>query len=178
LQAVKKYSETELVDLLKQRQKSAFNYLYDKYAGSLYSIITNIVPDNDLANDVLQEVFIKIWRQIERYDSSKGTLFTWLLNIARNSSIDLIRSKNYQNYLVTGELTESIDGSAYMINTAIENIGLRAIVNRLKNKQKILIQLSFFEGFSHEEISNMLKLPLGTVKTRLRSVLIKLREAV
>ncbi|HEX8460116.1 MAG TPA: sigma factor, partial [Segetibacter sp.] len=77
------YQESELVTLLKQRDESAFNYLYDHYSGSLYSIILNIVPDRELANDLLQEIFVKIWRQIETYDSSKGRLFTWMLNIAR-----------------------------------------------------------------------------------------------
>ncbi len=83
--------------MLKQHQEPAFNYLYDHYSASLYSVILNIVPDKELANDVLQEVFLKIWRQIDTYDTTKGRLFTWMLNVARNASIDIIRSKNFQN---------------------------------------------------------------------------------
>jgi len=90
------YEESELVRLLRQRQEPAFNYLYDHYAGALYSVIISIVPDRELGNDLLQEVFVKIWRQIESYDSTKGRLFTWMLNIARNASIDAVRSKNFQ----------------------------------------------------------------------------------
>ena len=82
--------------MLKQRQETAFSYLYDHYSGSLYAVILNIVPDRELANDLLQEVFIKIWKQIDSYDQTKGRLFTWMLNIARNASIDVVRSKNYQ----------------------------------------------------------------------------------
>ena len=79
--------------LLKQRRESAFNYLYDNYSAALYSVIISIVPDRELSNDILQEVFVKIWRQIETYDVTKGRLFTWMLNIARNASIDALRSK-------------------------------------------------------------------------------------
>ena len=74
-----------------------YSYLYDNYAGALYSTIVGIVSDTELANDVLQEVFVKIWRQIDSYDAKKGRLFTWMLNIARNASIDTIRSKGFQN---------------------------------------------------------------------------------
>jgi RNA polymerase sigma factor (sigma-70 family) len=88
LEVVKKYDEPELVLLLKQRSQHSFSYLYDNYSGALHSIILNIVNEEELANDVLQEVFVKIWKQIETYDSSKGRLFTWMLNIARNASID------------------------------------------------------------------------------------------
>jgi len=94
LEVAKKYSESELVRLLQQRSQHVFSYLYDNYSGALLSIICNIVKDQELANDVLQEVFVKIWRQIESYDSSKGRLFTWMLNIARNASIDTVRSKS------------------------------------------------------------------------------------
>jgi len=97
LELVKKYSEPELIILLKQHDQSAFGYLYDNYAGALLSIIKNIISDNEIANDVLQEVFMKIWRQADSYDQTKGRLFTWMLNIARNTSIDMIRSKQYQN---------------------------------------------------------------------------------
>ncbi len=76
LEVVKKYNESELVLLLKQRQQSAFTYLYDNYSGALLSVIIGVVNDSELANDVLQEVYIKIWRQIESYDASKGRLFT------------------------------------------------------------------------------------------------------
>ena len=93
---VLKYSEQELVMLLKQRQQSAFSYLYDNYSGALYNVVLAIVPDRDMASDVLQEVFVKIWRQCESYDSSKGRLFTWMMNVARNASIDMLRSKGYQ----------------------------------------------------------------------------------
>lgn len=172
------YNESELVSLLKQRQEHAFNYLYDHYSGSLYSVIVSIVPDRELANDLLQEIFIKIWRQIESYDNAKGRLFTWMLNVARNASIDTVRSKNYQQGQQNRELTENLydDGGSSQTNT--DKIGLRKIVHNLKEEYKVLIELSYFEGYTQDEISKMLNIPLGTVKTRLRTALIQLKQVI
>ncbi|WP_457819724.1 RNA polymerase sigma factor, partial [Staphylococcus aureus] len=86
-------------------------------AGALYSTIVGIVSDTELANDVLQEVFIKIWRQIDSYDAGRGRLFTWMLNIARNASIDTIRSKGFQNSRANRELTENVYESAGSVET-------------------------------------------------------------
>ena len=88
-----KYTEAELIALLKSRQQPAFGYLYDNYSAALYAVVLAIVPDKEIANDVLQEAFIKIWRQIDSYDAAKGRLFTWMIHIARNASIDMVRSK-------------------------------------------------------------------------------------
>lgn len=178
MEVAKKYSETELVDLLRQRSQHIFSYLYDNYSGALHSIILNIVNDTDLADDVLQEVFVKIWKQIESYDSSKGRLFTWMLNIARNASIDTIRSKSYQNTRQNRELTDEAGQSAGTSEIRPEQIGLRKIVHNLKEEYKVLVELSYFQGFTQDEISKMMKIPLGTVKTRLRSALTQLREII
>src|SRR5712671_153110 len=98
------YSEQELVSALKAKDDQAFSYLYDHYSGALYSIIFQIVKTPESASDTLQEVFVNIWRKIESYDPLKGRLFTWMLNISRNASIDMIRSKNYQNGLKNQEI--------------------------------------------------------------------------
>jgi RNA polymerase sigma-70 factor (ECF subfamily) len=164
--------------MLKQHQESAFNYLYDHYSASLYSVILNIVPDKELANDVLQEVFLKIWRQIDTYDTTKGRLFTWMLNVARNASIDIVRSKNFQNSQQNRELTESVYEAGGSTETDIDKIGLRKIVHKLKEDYKVLIELSYFQGYTQDEISKMLSIPLGTVKTRLRTALIQLKQVI
>ncbi|HSU49440.1 MAG TPA: sigma-70 family RNA polymerase sigma factor [Segetibacter sp.] len=172
------YQESELVLLLKQRHEHAFSYLYDHYSGSLYSVIVSIVPDRELANDLLQEVFIKIWRQIESYDNAKGRLFTWMLNVARNASIDAVRSKNFQQSKNNRELTENVYDEGGSIQTNTDRIGLRKIVHRLKDDYKVLVELSYFEGYTQDEISKMLNIPLGTVKTRLRTALIQLKQVI
>jgi len=173
-----KYTETELVALLKQRQQNAFGYLYDHYSGALYNVILAIVSDRELASDVLQEVFIKKWKQAESYDATKGRLFTWMMNIARNASIDLLRSKSYQNSRQNRELSETVYDSAGVTATNIDLIGLRKLVHSMKEEYKVLVELSYFKGFTQDEISKMLDIPLGTVKTRLRGALLQLRELV
>lgn len=164
--------------MLKHREQSAFRYLYDHYSGALYSIILNIVPDKDLASDVLQEVFIKIWKQIESYDNIKGRLFTWMLNVARNASIDAVRSKGYQKSQQNRELTENVYYAGGSTETNTDKIGLKKVVNSLKEDYKVLIILSYFEGFTQDEISKMLGIPLGTVKTRMRSALSQLKQLI
>jgi RNA polymerase sigma factor (sigma-70 family) len=173
-----RYTESELVMLLKQRSQSAFNYLYDNYSGALYSLILSILPDKELANDVLQEVFIKIWRQIEQYDAEKGRLFTWMINISRNASIDTLRSKGYHSQKQNRELTESVYSAAGTINIETDKIGLRKLITGLKEDHKVLIELAYFQGYTQDEISKLLNIPLGTVKTRLRTALIQLREVL
>ena len=172
------YTENELVSLLKSRDSKAFSYLYDNYSGSLYTILAQFVEDMDTANDVLQEVFINIWRKIESYDPVKGRLFTWMLNIARNASIDTLRSKGYQNTQKNQSLQENSDwaqaGGVMALN--VDNIGLKKSVDRLKKEYRVLIDLAYFKGYTHEEIAQIESIPLGTVKTRIRSALIQLRE--
>lgn len=171
------YSEQELLSLLQQRSDTAFSYLYDNYSGALNGIINQIVPESETANDVLQEVFVSIWRKIESYDPAKGRLFTWMLNIARNASIDKIRSRSYRNNLKNQTLAENVNDplNLQVIKPVYDNIGLRKIVSQLKEEQRILIELSYFQGFTHEQIAKVMNIPLGTVKTRIRSALIQLR---
>ncbi|MFN3793669.1 MAG: RNA polymerase sigma factor [Chitinophagaceae bacterium] len=178
MEAVQQYSETELVYLLKQRSESAFSYLYDNYAQSLNAVILNIVPDHDLVQDVLQEVFVKIWKQIESYDAQKGRLFTWMLNIARNAAIDLVRSKGYRKQQQSGELTDRNAESAGSSQVATDHIGLRKLVYQLKEEQRILVELAYFQGYTQDEIAQLLNIPLGTVKTRLRAALTQLRSSI
>jgi len=172
------YNEQELVALLKAKDESSFGYLYDHYSGALYSIVLQIVADQEMASDVLQEVFVNIWKKIDSYDSSKGRLFTWMLNVARNLSIDMIRSKAYQNNrknqdIADGAFAESVGA---VLQPGTDNIGLRKTVEKLKPEHRVLIDLAYFKGYTHEEIAEAEGLPLGTVKTRIRSALIQLRE--
>lgn len=175
MEVSKKYSESELINLLQQRGQQVYNYLYDNYSGALLSIIYNIVKDQELSNDVLQDVFVKIWRQIDTYDSNKGRLFTWMLNIARNTAIDTVRSKGFQNSQKNRELTESVYVSGGTSEIQTDQIGLKKLVYQLKEDHRVLIDLSYFQGFTQDEISKMMNIPLGTVKTRLRTALIQLR---
>jgi RNA polymerase sigma-70 factor (ECF subfamily) len=173
------YTEQQLVLALKERNNQAFAFLYDNYAGALYSIIKQIITDNnELASDVLQEVFINIWRKIESYDQTKGRLFTWMLNIARNASIDTLRSKSYQNSQKNQELPDNVykGGTNQTTQQNVDNIGLKKVLEKLKPEHRVLVELAYFKGFTHEESADMMAIPLGTVKTRIRNALLQLRE--
>jgi len=175
-----KYTEQELVSLLLKQNDQAFSYLYDNYSPALFGIINQIIADKDIAADVLQDVFINIWKKINSYDDTKGRLFTWMLNIARNAAIDKIRSRPYQDNLKNQPLTENVNSvtANIVVNPQMNDIGLKRQVNKLKEDYRVLIDLSYFQGFTHEEISKILNLPLGTVKTRIRSALIQLRTLI
>jgi RNA polymerase sigma factor (sigma-70 family) len=174
-----KYSEQELIAMLQQRNDQSFSYLYDNYSAALYGIINQVIPDKEIANDVLQEAFINIWKKIGSYDASKGRLFTWMLNVARNAAIDKLRSKGYQHNIKNQPLTENVhDISGQSVQTNIDNIGLKKVISTLKTEHRILVELSYFQGYTHEEIAKALDMPLGTVKTRIRSALIQLRTLI
>jgi len=172
------YLESELVSLLKSRDTAAFNYLYDHYASALYGVILPIVNEHEIANDILQEVFLSIWKKIDTYDASKGRLFTWMLNIARNASIDVLRSKSFQNSRKNQPLAETVNwGNSYQVfQPDPETIGLHKLLEKLKEEHRVLIELAYFKGYTHEEIAEIEGLPLGTVKTRIRNALIQLRN--
>ena len=173
------YSEQELVTLLQQQDEKAFSYLYDNYSGALFSIINQIVPNKETASDVLQEVFINIWRKIDTYDPAKGRLFTWMLNVARNAGIDKIRSKSFRDNLKNQPLPNDVNSYAnHSVKMNMDDYGLRKMIGKLREEQKVLIELSYFQGFTHEEIAKSLNIPLGTVKTRIRSALIELRTLI
>lgn len=169
------YGEPELVEKLKGQDNQAFSYLYDNYSAALYGIVKQIVGDSELSNDVLQEVFVNIWKKIDSYDPTKGRLFTWMLNIARNASIDKTRSKNFQQSLKQVPLTES-EMAHPVVRPGIDDYGLKKVIYKLKAEQRMLIDLSYYQGYTHDQIAKALNIPLGTVKTRLRAALSQLRN--
>lgn len=174
-----KYDEAQLVALLNEQNNDAFNYLYDNYSGALFTIINQIVPDKDTASDVLQDVFVNIWKKISSYDASKGRLFTWMLNIARNAAIDKVRSKGYRDGQRNQPITESVNsGVSISANPEVADVGLKKVLTKLNDDSRRLIDMSYFQGFTHEEIAKMLGIPLGTVKTRIRTAIIQLRTMI
>ncbi|HSF45507.1 MAG TPA: RNA polymerase sigma factor [Chitinophagaceae bacterium] len=169
------YTEHELVELLRLKSQEGFSYLYDNYSGALYAVIVSIVTEKEQAAEILQDVFLKIWKQIPTYNEQKGRLYTWMMQITRNTAIDHIRSRGHKDQQKNRELSDSVfelGGSDFNP----DKIGLRQIVHKLKEEYRELVELSYFHGLTQEEISKSLDMPLGTVKTRMRSALIQLRE--
>ncbi len=143
----------------------------------LYGIINKVVFDEETAADVLQEAFVKIWNNIGQYDASKGRIYTWMLNIARNAAIDKLRSKGevMRAKIQTGD--DIVNNAQRDRNTeqATDTIGLRKMVAALKPEYEVIVSMAYFQGFTLDEISKTLNIPLGTVKTRMRAAMQQLR---
>ncbi|TDB65790.1 RNA polymerase sigma factor [Arundinibacter roseus] len=165
------YSEEDLVASLKQNNREAYEYLYERYSGALFSVICKVLRDEEKAEDVMQDAFLKIWKSITSYDPAKGRLFTWMLNIARNSAIDAVRSEGRKPIL--DDITENLDrteqNASYQPSTS--TLDLKALVENLKPERKLLVDLVYFQGYTQEEVSKELNIPLGTVKSRIRTAL-------
>lgn len=170
-------TQEELLPLILKKDDRAFTLLYDMYSKSLFSVISNLVSDREEAEDVLQESFVKIWKNIETYNDSKGRLYTWMLNITRNTAIDKLRSKGFNNKqknLSSDNFVHLLDDSNKMTNR-IDTIGIQEFVKKLKPKCIQLLDLLFFKGFTQQEASEELEIPLGTVKTQNRNCINDLR---
>jgi RNA polymerase sigma-70 factor (ECF subfamily) len=171
-------TEEELVQALRDREKIAIEALYDMYSASLMGVIARIVIDEAIAEDILQETFIKIWNSFQSYSTEKGRLFTWMVNIARNLAIDKVRSKDFKNQNKNQELENNVTFIDEQVNTVYkpELMGIKDLVEKLKPEQKIILNLVYFKGYTHVEVAEELDMPLGTVKTRLRMAIMQLRK--
>jgi RNA polymerase sigma-70 factor (ECF subfamily) len=173
-----KTQEGEILRLLEAGDDRAVKLLYDKYAVALHAVIFRIVQSREIAEELLQETFVKIWRGISSYDPAKGRLYTWMLNIARNLAIDCTRSSSFKQE----SKTQTIENSVHTINTVHavqfepDHIGIKELTERLRPEQKELIDLIYFYGFTQAEAAVKLKIPLGTVKTRVRNAVSELRK--
>ncbi|GIZ08149.1 RNA polymerase sigma factor [Flavobacterium sp. UMI-01] len=170
-------TQEELLVLIYKKDDKAFTYLYDMYSKSLFSVINVLVKNTEEAEDVLQEVFVKIWKNMDSYNESKGRFYTWILNIARNTSIDRLRSKNFNNSqknLSSDNFVHLLDDNTKLTNK-VDTIGLQEFVKRLKPKCIQIIDLLFFKGYTQQEAADELEIPLGTVKTNNRNCINDLR---
>ena len=172
-----KLSEQEIVALLLKQDEKGFNYLYDNYAGAIYGIITKVVSEKDYADEIIQDVFVKIWKNIVQFDPEKGRLYTWMINLARNTAIDYVRSKGYQNQQKNQTIPEFVNESEqYATTTNVDHIGMKDILAQLKSDWRELIELAYFKGYTQQEIAERLDIPIGTIKTRTRNALIELKR--
>ena len=154
--------------------------LYDRHGRLIYSLALRILRDQSDAEDIVQEVFSQAWRQAARYDASRGNPVAWLLNLTRSRAIDRLRRRRARPdaaadpaTLDLADLSQPIDEQIALSHQAER---IRAAVGELSLLQRVAIELAFYEGLTHVEIADRLELPLGTVKTRIRQGLLKLRE--
>jgi RNA polymerase sigma-70 factor (ECF subfamily) len=164
------------VSALKRNERTAFDFLYDHYSGALFNIIIKTLRDEERAADVLQESFLKIWKNIASYNPEKGRLFTWILNIARNGAIDAIRMEGRKPAMTDIDDRTAQNEPDSGQDSMVASSDMKAIVNMLRPERKILIDMAYFQGYTHEEISEELNIPLGTVKSRIRTALQELKN--
>ncbi|SFH40918.1 RNA polymerase sigma-70 factor, ECF subfamily [Pedobacter insulae] len=152
--------------------------LYDMYSGALLGVISRIVIHTEIAEDLLQETFVKIWNSASSYDSSKGRLFTWMMNVARNLSIDKLRSKDFKNAAKNQDIENNVDfiDEQKRVTFNADTLGLKELVTKLKPEFKNVLDMIYFKGYTHVEAAEELNLPLGTVKTRIRMAILELRK--
>ncbi|MDN3203434.1 RNA polymerase sigma factor [Algoriphagus sediminis] len=171
--------EERITYLMADQDKKALTLIFDNYGSLLLNVIMRVIKDRMMAEDVLQQVLIKVWNHSNTFDSNKGSIFTWLVTISRNAAIDKTRTKDFR-------LTQESERSVELVNITerkiaedpIEKMYVDQLVNQLPEEQKKLISMSFFEGYSHREISDSLDMPLGTVKTRIRLAINHLRGVI
>jgi RNA polymerase sigma-70 factor (ECF subfamily) len=167
--------EKHIVELLQERNDKAISLLYDNYGDTLLGVAKKVVRSDDLAQDVLQESFVKIWKKADSYDPSKAKLFTWLFRITRNTAIDKLRSINTKS-----DKEIQIDVSdVYTLgveSTKPELMDVQDHLDKIEQKYRIVLDALFFQGMTQQEASEDLDIPLGTIKSRLKIGLRELRK--
>ncbi len=167
--------ERHIVELLHEQNEKAISLLYENYGDTLYGVAFKVVKNEELAQDVLQESFIKIWKKGNSYDSTKAKLFTWLFRITRNTAIDKLRSLSSKS-----DKEIQIDVSD-VYNLGIESIrpefmDIRQNLEKIEPKYQIVLDALFFQGMTQQEASDELDIPLGTIKSRLKIGLRELKK--
>lgn len=161
-----------------KKDQSILDYLYSHYSGALYGVVFRILKKEETAEEVLQDVFLKIWDKIDGYDADKGKLFTWMVNIARNQAIDKTRSKEISKSKKTDDLDVLVNRFDRQENFEIpvDTIGLKEVLQKLPQDQLFVVSQLYLKGYSQSEVAEEFNIPLGTVKTRLRLAMIELRS--
>jgi RNA polymerase sigma-70 factor (ECF subfamily) len=169
--------DAELLEAVARQDQSAMAALFDRYSRLVYSIALRVLREPDLAEDVMQEVLLQVWRQPGGFVSQRGSLGAWLAVVARNRSIDVIRRRSHLSPLEDLILPEPRN-----LQRAVEENHLmdqvRVAVDTLPSEQQAPLHMAYFEGLTHTEISERTGTPLGTVKTRIRTALIAVRRAL
>ncbi|MYL28787.1 sigma-70 family RNA polymerase sigma factor [Halobacillus halophilus] len=173
-------TDMDLYERIREKDKEALEVLYDRYEKLLYSFAFRMMKDSQAAEEVMQDVFMKLWRGkgAGQYVSGRGKFSSWLLTITRNASIDLIRKKKVQEveWDQRDSVHEDLPGVEQEIEDKEERDQLRRAVHTLPDEQQRMICLFYFQGMSQREIAEKCDIPLGTVKGRVRLALKKLRE--
>lgn len=176
--------EIELMKRIKAKDEEALGELYDLYSRLLYGMVISIVKKREEAEDVLQEVFIKIWEKASSFDEERGNVYSWLVTLTRNKAIDRIRSKDYKTqkkatqdvdapeFTLEGEKFDPLETTIFSDRAEL----VKKALGEIPESQSEVLKIAYYRGLTQREISDQLDIPLGTVKTRMRQGMIKLKD--
>ncbi len=172
--------DDELLALIRERDQQALAEIYDRYGSLVYGMALKVLQNVVFAQEVTQDVFIKLWNKGASFDSTRGKFTSWLLAITKNASIDrLRRERKYDPEALFADFGERLRkevDSPGLISALEESLLIESMLERLPREQRLVIEMSFFRGYTQQEISERMGIPLGTVKTRMRLGMSKLRE--
>jgi RNA polymerase sigma-70 factor (ECF subfamily) len=168
--------DAESLTRLGRRDENAMEDIFRRYSGPVYSVALRVLHDTGQAEDVLQEVFLQLWRNPTAFDQDRGSLGAWLMVVARNRAIDLLRRRKPSDSVEDVILASSVNVADEAVRNVMMGKVHRALAE-LPSEQRKSLELAYFEGLSHTEIASRTGDPLGTVKTRIRQALITLRKA-
>lgn len=178
-------ADEELVARVLQRDERAFELLYERYADLVYSVALRVLADPAMAQDIAQEVFVRFWRMPERYDAERGRFGNWLMSVTRNRAVDEVRIRGRRRLRELGpsvafEAVADTPREDPLLNAEAEadRVAVRRALRALPNEQRTALELAYFGGLTQQEIAELLDQPLGTVKTRTRLAMKKMRLAL
>lgn len=176
--------EIELIKQIKAGDENALGELYDLYHRLLYSIVISIVKKREEAEDILQEVFVKIWEKADTFNEERGNVYNWIVTLSRNRAIDRIRSKGFNtrqkasqdvdtpDFILKGGLFDPLETTIFSDRTEL----VRKALTEIPGSQRDVLKIAYYNGITQREISDHLDIPLGTVKKRMRQGMIKLKD--
>lgn len=170
-------TDTSLLSSIRSGNQGAMSVLYDRYSSIVYSVALRVLSDTGMAEDILQEVFMQLWRNPASFDAARGKLAPWLAVITRNRAIDLLRKRRPENDVDDITISVEPDLAAETARSrAMEKV--RAVLGEMPAPQRSAVEMAYFQGMTHTEIAQKTGEPLGTIKTRIRTALLALRKAV
>jgi RNA polymerase sigma-70 factor (ECF subfamily) len=180
---IRNLADEELMALLQEGSTRAFELVYDRHGGAAFSLAYRMVPNRTTAEDITQEAFLSIWRSRTRYEPTRGSVRTWVLGIVHNRAIDALRRNIVHDRRRTSaegleEREEAPERTEIEVARLQEAHSVRDALKELPKEQARVLELAYFGGFSHSQIAEMLEMPIGTVKGRMRLGLEKLRRAL
>ncbi len=186
-QIARNEADLRLMKRIIGRDQRAFAELYDRYTSVIYTMVLRMVKSTAEAEDLVQEIFVQIWKKAHLFAESKGSVYTWVMTMARRKAIDKVRSQDYVNRgdsVDDDERPLDIPDAAFEANPLIATVSreyeelMRSSLVAISADQRSIIELSYYDGYTQAQIAERLQLPLGTVKTRMRQGLIKLRDSL